>query len=108
LNQFVWNADYIDSLALRWYDPDTDASRFPAGSQPLAGGSKERRTAVEEVKSDRGSLHSSGPAATPPDDETLIAPDPGQGSQRIAGFYLKSSNQKRTGKNETHKRDPQA
>jgi hypothetical protein len=38
LNQFVWNADYIDSLALRFDDPDTDANRFPAGSQPLAGG----------------------------------------------------------------------
>jgi hypothetical protein len=38
LNQYVWNADYIDSLALRYYDSDTDASRFPAGSQPLAGG----------------------------------------------------------------------
>jgi hypothetical protein len=26
LNQFVWNADYIDSLALRYYDSDTDAN----------------------------------------------------------------------------------
>jgi hypothetical protein len=26
LNQFVWNADYIDSLALRYYDSDTDST----------------------------------------------------------------------------------
>jgi hypothetical protein len=26
LNQFVWNADYVDSLALRYCDSDTDAN----------------------------------------------------------------------------------